>query len=488
MGLIASRRPISPDPLINQLHRRIELVLACAAGLFIVYVTCLPAIGSAPDPGIANSRLSIQDGLQNIVLYAPLGFCFALALRRNEVSWGIAFATCAAGATMLSAVAEFAQQLMPGRVSSSIDVLCNVSGMIGGAMAAWVFREITRHNGRRIRDRLRHEPVFTTFLAAACIYFVLALVPFQLDLSPSAHKHLLDVTWLSALAPVQDHLITASDAARQRFDGILDLAATAIAATGLGVLACAGLRQEFRFGCIGTGLVAMWLTGMLACGVLVCQMFIRYAGFHVLSVPVVVGGTLIGGLIWAVLAPRTNILAWRRGLGSAALGCCGLICARELSPFVFDFSFASIDDQLSTAGLIPFRKSFSTSSTFLASSDVIAKFGRFMVLGILTTGVLRTTPAVEHAQASRGIQRRRVILGGSILAVVLELVQVGCPGRSLDITHVLVAVAGVAVGCCATQYWHDLLAAVTQDRGRAQDATPTTPHSEPQNAVTSPAS
>ena len=74
----SARRLISDDPQINRLHRHIEFILAGAAGLFIVYTTCLPAIGISVDAALPpTAGPSIQDCVQNLILYAPLGFFLA---------------------------------------------------------------------------------------------------------------------------------------------------------------------------------------------------------------------------------------------------------------------------------------------------------------------------------------------------------------------------------------------------------------------------
>ena len=156
----SARRHISDDPQINRLHRHIEFILAGAAGLFIVYTTCLPAIGvsldATPQP---VGGPSMQDAVQNLILYAPLGFFLALALRRRRMSWWVIFGLTTFGGTLLSIMAESLQGFMPGRVSSSIDVVCNGIGTVGGALAAWLFRELTRHQGRRVRDHLPAQAV-----------------------------------------------------------------------------------------------------------------------------------------------------------------------------------------------------------------------------------------------------------------------------------------------------------------------------------------
>lgn len=131
--------PISSEPLINALHRRLESALACLTALFIVYTTCLPTLTTvAVDAGTA--LVSKQDVIQNILLYVPFGFFAALALRRRRRDNSTNAGLVLFAAACLSAVAESLQLVLPGRVSSWVDLVCNIAGTACGVTAALFFR------------------------------------------------------------------------------------------------------------------------------------------------------------------------------------------------------------------------------------------------------------------------------------------------------------------------------------------------------------
>ncbi len=106
-----------------------QVLAACLAAIFAL--TLLPAHG----PGQAQLRpgeSSPLGDLANLLLYAPLGA--VLSLRR----WSVSRAVLAAFA--LSVAIELAQLAIPGRTSSTDDVICNTAGAALGwvlARALW---------------------------------------------------------------------------------------------------------------------------------------------------------------------------------------------------------------------------------------------------------------------------------------------------------------------------------------------------------------
>jgi len=75
------------------------------------------------------------ENVVNVLAYIPLGFCIVL-LRRRALS-GAMLALLAGG--LLSASVEFAQQFLPTRIASNLDLLCNASGALLGALLVWPF-------------------------------------------------------------------------------------------------------------------------------------------------------------------------------------------------------------------------------------------------------------------------------------------------------------------------------------------------------------
>lgn len=136
-----------------------------AAG-FAAYVSAALVIllsPVSPEAVVAAITGWIQDGLgltivrqgwvefaANVALFAPLGILVTLAMRR-------AWAGVAAG-VVLSAGAEVAQLLLPGRTASARDVLANVLGAALGALLVLVVRALRRGHEKRMRLRVQSGP------------------------------------------------------------------------------------------------------------------------------------------------------------------------------------------------------------------------------------------------------------------------------------------------------------------------------------------
>jgi VanZ family protein len=441
-------------------HRRLEVVLAVATVLFILYTTLLPMAIDAGEPehGVSlHAVVSIQDLAQNIALYLPLGFFLGLACRRSRIKWWtVALITMISAAT-LSGTAEFVQQFLPARVSSLTDVLCNMLGAAVGGLCAYVFRVGSRSFRSKMRDALAHQPIFVTYALAGTIYMVLSLVPFRLDLMPRTTDTLLNPVRLAAFTPTKaSEFAPQGHTARGQYDHAIDLAVAFSAFVLLAFLACGSLQDEFGFGEIAAGLATLWMIFFLSVVIVLGRMFIHTLGFQIIFIPATFLGTTVGILAsWTSL--RTHVRAWPHLAAwawSAVLFCLAVIIARELSPYEFDFEFASVADQFARMTWIPFRQYFADAPTADAAGDILAKFGRFGVFGILVSAALKSASVRPFRS-----RLRRCCWIGLLLAMIIELVQTGCPGRYSDITHVLLAAGGALAGAIALEWWCELIKA-----------------------------
>jgi VanZ family protein len=134
--------------MASRSHFAAPLLLAVVTGL-IVYVSLYPfrLVEHGPTLAEALQRISWQragrgDAFNNLLLYAPFGFCAALVL---EPRWGRAAGLAGAlvlGAS-LSLVLELLQASVPVRVSSLRDLTLNAAGTLAGAVCGSVFHAIT---------------------------------------------------------------------------------------------------------------------------------------------------------------------------------------------------------------------------------------------------------------------------------------------------------------------------------------------------------
>ncbi len=454
----SARKPISAEPLINFVHYRLEAILVFGVALFIFYTTCLPTISDrqhAEGESFLRLVLSKQDFAQNIVLYIPLGFFLSLTCRRRRIKWYTVGSITLISAAILSSLAEFAQQFFPGRISSLADVLCNVFGAALGGMCAYFLRVGTRSFRRQLSDQLAHQPIFLSYAWAGAIYVLLSLVPFQLDLTPKTNETILNPIRLTAFTPARAAaVLPQGHTARAQYDHTIDLAVALTGFALIGFLACWSLKEELGFGELTAGLAAMWMIFLLSMLLVLVQMFIHRRGFHIIFVPVSLAGAAVGVL--ASCTPLTRIARSLPRLAfwtwTAVLFSLVVIAARELSPFEFEFTPATMGRQLARMTWIPFKQYFATGQTSAASGDILAKFGRFFVFGIFLSLALKATNVKLLAN------RLRIGCWTFLsVAIAIEALQMACPGRYLDITHVLLALGGSLCGMIAMQWWLDLI-------------------------------
>lgn len=129
-------------------HDRSQLRRYLLAGyaLMIVYASLSPFVGwQAPSPAFLEVLTSPQspsytafDAVANCLAYLPLGMLLALTLHtRFRPLQCVELATLAA--VLLSLSMEYLQMYLPMRASSSVDVLTNGLGALGGALlAVWI--------------------------------------------------------------------------------------------------------------------------------------------------------------------------------------------------------------------------------------------------------------------------------------------------------------------------------------------------------------
>jgi VanZ family protein len=134
--------------MASRTHFAAPLLLAVVTGL-IVYVSLYPFRFVEHGPTLAEALRAISwqragrgDLLNNLLLYAPFGFCAALVL---EPRWGRSAGIVGAvllGAS-LSLGLELLQASVPMRVSSLRDLTLNATGSLAGAAFGSVFHVIT---------------------------------------------------------------------------------------------------------------------------------------------------------------------------------------------------------------------------------------------------------------------------------------------------------------------------------------------------------
>ena len=135
---------------------RIAAWAALAYSLVIIYASLQPLSGwhaaAAPFGAFLAAPwprwITLEDIGFNFVAYLPLGFLMTLALCAR-LHPGSAVLLAASGCALLSLTLETAQQFLPTRFASTVDLLVNACGGGAGALIAPLFAP-----GRRLGEEL----------------------------------------------------------------------------------------------------------------------------------------------------------------------------------------------------------------------------------------------------------------------------------------------------------------------------------------------
>ena len=134
--------------MASRSHFAAPLLLAVVTGL-IVYVSLFPFRFVEHGPSLLEALRSLSwqragrgDMFNNLLLYAPFGFCAALVLEPRSGRTGALVGALVLGVS-LSLLLELLQASVPGRVSSLRDLALNGTGTLAGAAFGSVFHAIT---------------------------------------------------------------------------------------------------------------------------------------------------------------------------------------------------------------------------------------------------------------------------------------------------------------------------------------------------------
>jgi VanZ family protein len=411
-------------------HPRCTLarVLRACWGAFIVYGTLLP-FNISPSIESAGAKLrramersvrvtSRSDAISNVLLFAPWGFLLAVELveRRRGLGQIVVAATCSGFG--LSACVEAIQVFVPSRTPSALDLITNTLGSAGGAVCGWVFARRAWPRLRPAVERLaRERPLATIALAASVLYVVAGLSPFDVSLGLGELKNSIKRARLipfgrsidGSMIPVRPWKWTLEFVDWTLIGGVYALA--------LREAGRRGWRLISEATSLGCGLAAVVELAQLAIGGRVTD-----ATSVVCAVAgAATGATCVDRVPW--LTPRRwvvpALLVWGLGVVLSAWGPSDVAHAEPSSP--------------GWDSLVPFLAYYRRTDVY-ALADIMDQTIRFVTVGALVAA-FSVRSSVWHAAAT-----------GMGVAAVAEFGQLFVPGRTLDITDVLSAGAGAAMG------------------------------------------
>ena len=398
----------------------------------------------------------LRDIATNILLYLPLGAIAATRLDPARIRLLSPWLACG---TAVSVVMEFTQAFTD-RTPDPIDLVTNTVGYVAGY--ALVFIAIKRFGlrpamllGLSAEDHgdERLKVAQALIFLYICIYSILQLVPF--DISVSLGK--IHGKLLAGESGVPRIILDPLFRIRQGPEGILPMVYAL-----LGLIPVAALKSHINtvrgrdnvFGPI-------WFCTFVAAIIEICQVFVLSRTTDVTDVVL----APLGGVIGVVLArgwhwvqetqlagrPGTEREAEFRPGGAAGrvhiIGLALLIYFIFLSflawaPYQFESDFQIVLQKLKNeSNWWPFREHFAVRSVGSAR-DLVEETLQFIPLGLLTFILLtRVRP--------RATRRSRLVMVGvgcGAVATFLEFSQAFCTGRVVDVTDIVLGVAGGVIG------------------------------------------
>ncbi|MBI4716307.1 MAG: VanZ family protein [Planctomycetes bacterium] len=429
---------------------------------FVLQTGLLPyhisgAAAGEPRPLFGTGSFSFPDIVSNLFLYVPVGACFHWSWRRRLGRGARAAAAAVVAAAVLSGVVEAVQALAPPRVSSLVDLVCNVLGASVGVLAAsgvaWL--------GPRLRESFaweaRHRPLAVVVKGYAVVLIIMAVMPFSFTLDRGLLRKAAKQVRLTPFASLVEQSAL-EDSLRRGGDprayslarwGRLRLwsrwAAEAASFAVLAVLVSYWLQTEFGFAPPGAAALVLWYGGLGAIALSVFQIpvlgrgldatdaLFRFAGLAAGSAAGGRSSTAPGaGAIGIVLSRRTT--AFLASLVVLYIAYVGVL------PATFDTGAGRITQALGTSAFLPFFGYF-TSRADVMFIDVIEKLAAYAVFAALLTasaGPKRGESWLAH--------RKAIVLVGVLLAGALECVQVFIPVRVVSLTDPILAACGCLMG------------------------------------------
>lgn len=169
------------------LRRGTITIIAIGGILAIVYGTLVPFNFDLDRPIDGSLPLLAPtggDGLANVLVYVPMGIFLRLLIRRRGTTWlgecGLALLL----ACGTSYIAEVLQALLPSRVPSLTDTICNGCGAMIGIALAPAFQRRLRTFHARLYVLMRVRPFAAAAACATLFIGVYALAPFDLRPAP----------------------------------------------------------------------------------------------------------------------------------------------------------------------------------------------------------------------------------------------------------------------------------------------------------------
>jgi len=457
----------TPHPSTGFLVRNHVELLTAFAVLFILQAGMVPfdfnSPGAPARPRIffdaSMTTFTYPDAVSNLFLYVPLGLLLHWSLCRRRMTRAAAMLTTLIFAAVISGGIEWVQAHSPSRVSSRIDLLCNLAGAVLGAsissIGGWI---VPRLAGAALFE-FHKRPAAALVKSYCALLVVCAALPFSFSFDASRIKKALKASVFvpfgaAAEAPYTHELAGAADhhraAALARWAQMRRWSRWAAEAASFLVLAWLVrglLRSDYGFQRRAASALVWWLCGLFAVALSVLQFPIVSRGCDVTDILfrfLGIGGGLFTrsmflppreGSTDAALKQRTRQLA---GFGCAATAL--YIVYTGVIPMTFADPEGGVWGPLTTSAFLPFMAYFVTRFD-LMMTDVMEKFAAYALLAALLAACWM--PAARLGVWPRLI---RVSIVCIVLSSLIECAQMFIAIRVVSLTDPILAAVGCMVG------------------------------------------
>lgn len=390
----------------------------------------------------------LHDIVGNLFLFVPLGLFMQVSAMRHAPAGFSLFLTLLAAA-VLSAGLESIQAYSPSRVSSIIDVCCNIGGAaIGAVISITAGRMIPKLVGAAMFE-FRACPAVATLKAYVLVLILIGAVPFTFAFDAPRFKLAIGQTVLvpfgcTLAAKVSDAPADTRTAdlvdwgTSRRWARWMAEAASFALLTWLLQLV---LRDQYGFSSRSAAAMTWWLTGVLALGLSVGQFLVITRGLDTTDPLFRLLGVGIGLAAWpgiraGVTRGSTAWLPCR----AMALASAGWIILSGLAPFRFRSPHGGVLSTFSSSAFLPFMAYFQTRTDQMLT-DVMEKVISYAILAGLMAGGF--APVRRLAAWPKLLCVTAINLA---LASAIECAQMFLPVRVVSLTDLVLAAVGSVIG------------------------------------------
>lgn len=427
--------------------RRWLLGLSVAYLIFVVYGSLVP-LSFQPMPwALALDRFSAipylqlgidsrADWVANVLLFIPLSFLWATVLWPGRGAGGAAFTAVLVigAAAVLSVTIEFTQVFFPPRTVSINDIVAeNLGALIGALIHAW-----QRQRFCRWMDRL---PLIQGTLAltqhALWVYLLVlfgyGLLPLDLTISPVEIYH----KWRQGKVVIVPFTAAYRDTAHRVYDLVTD----ALVWLPVALLWRAS-GQRSRSSALGLVVATATLLELL-------QLLVYSRVTDTTDIVTAAIGALLAGALnpFGASGPSTDRAAARPLRQAswpwvlAAIGWLGVLALVFWYPFDFHVERGFLRDRVDGLSWVPFN-TYYQGSEFRAATEVLHKTLFLAPLGVLLGGWARSLSPASSPALVRGCAWSSMLA----TALAIEAGQLLLPGKSADITDVMLELLGALAG------------------------------------------